>query len=148
MCIPPLTAGDQPCERFGSALPLLETFAAGKARFGHYIYHKAEHLRRLGEPNASRSLCGEHHGSGNCFPESGPAAEFGDIPVQNCFRVPFASMVYVGDNAAKDFHAPRQLGMRWIFFRNNDGLYTKGAMSEPVEVSSVEELKLVLCDMI
>lgn len=68
--------------------------------------------------------------------------------MQHRLGVHFASMVYVGDNAAKDFHAPRQLGMRWIFFRNNDGLYTKGAMSEPVEVSSVEELKLVLCDMI
>lgn len=87
-------------------------------------------------------------GLGTAFQNPWSTAEFGDIPVQNCFRVPFASMVYVGDNAAKDFHAPRQLGMRWIFFRNNDGLYTKGAISEPVEVSSVEELKLVLCDMI
>ena len=37
--------------------------------------------------------------------------------------VPFESMVYVGDNAAKDFQAPRMLGMQWVHFCNTDGLY-------------------------
>lgn len=37
--------------------------------------------------------------------------------------LPFAQMVYVGDNAEKDFQAPKQLGMRSVFFRNKDGIY-------------------------
>ena len=32
-------------------------------------------------------------------------------------------MIYVGDNVEKDFQAPKQLGMRSIFFKNKDGLY-------------------------
>lgn len=31
---------------------------------------------------------------------------------------------YVGDNIAKDFIAPEKLGMRCIWFKNPDGLYT------------------------
>ena len=34
-----------------------------------------------------------------------------------------SQMVYVGDNPAKDFQAPQQLGMKSIYFRNLDGLY-------------------------
>ena len=37
--------------------------------------------------------------------------------------VPFESMIYVGDNAEKDFQAPQMLGMQWIQFCNEDGLY-------------------------
>ena len=29
----------------------------------------------------------------------------------------------MGDNLNKDFQACRQLGMRWKYFRNEDGLY-------------------------
>jgi HAD superfamily hydrolase (TIGR01549 family) len=43
--------------------------------------------------------------------------------IQNRWRIPFEQIVYVGDNAAKDFQAPKQLGMRWIYFDNEDGLY-------------------------
>lgn len=32
-------------------------------------------------------------------------------------------MVYVGDNLAKDFQAPQQLGMKRVYFRNLVGLY-------------------------
>lgn len=32
-------------------------------------------------------------------------------------------MVYVGDNVKKDFIAPKQMGMKCIWFRNPDGLY-------------------------
>jgi FMN phosphatase YigB (HAD superfamily) len=35
--------------------------------------------------------------------------------------------MYVGDNAEKDFQAPRQLGMRSLWFRNKDGLYQSEA---------------------
>lgn len=41
------------------------------------------------------------------------------------WKIPFEQMIYVGDNPSKDFKAPRQLGMRWLYFDNPDGLYSK-----------------------
>lgn len=38
-------------------------------------------------------------------------------------NVEYTQMCYVGDNIKKDFIAPQQLGMRSIWFRNQDGLY-------------------------
>lgn len=43
--------------------------------------------------------------------------------MQNRWRLPYEQIVYVGDNLNKDFQACRQLGMRWKYFRNDDGLY-------------------------
>lgn len=43
--------------------------------------------------------------------------------MQNRWRLPYEQIVYVGDNPNKDFQACRQLGMRWRYFRNEDGLY-------------------------
>ena len=43
--------------------------------------------------------------------------------MQNRWRLPFEQIVYVGDNVNKDFQAPRQLGMKFIYFKNPDGLY-------------------------
>lgn len=43
--------------------------------------------------------------------------------MQHRWRIPFGQMVYVGDNAEKDFQAPKQLGMRTLYFENEDGLY-------------------------
>lgn len=34
-------------------------------------------------------------------------------------------VVYVGDNPTKDFQAPEQLGMKWLWFENEDGIYSK-----------------------
>lgn len=34
-------------------------------------------------------------------------------------------MVYIGDNAEKDFQAPKQLGMRNLCFANQNGLCSK-----------------------
>ena len=39
------------------------------------------------------------------------------------WRIPFDEMAYVGDNLMKDFQAPRQLGMKSIYFENPDGIY-------------------------
>ena len=39
------------------------------------------------------------------------------------FGIPYSKMVYVGDNKRKDFEAPKQLGMGYIYFKNKDGLY-------------------------
>lgn len=44
--------------------------------------------------------------------------------MQRRWRIPFESMAYVGDNPAKDFQAPRQLGMKCVWYRNTDGLYS------------------------
>ena len=43
--------------------------------------------------------------------------------MQNRWRLPYEQIVYVGDNPNKDFQACRQLGMRWKYFRNEDGIY-------------------------
>lgn len=43
--------------------------------------------------------------------------------MQNRWRIPFEQMMYVGDNLNKDFQAPKQLGMKWIWYKNPDGLY-------------------------
>jgi putative hydrolase of the HAD superfamily len=43
--------------------------------------------------------------------------------MQEYFQVPFERMVYVGDNLRKDFIAPEKLGMKSVYFRNEDGLY-------------------------
>ena len=45
--------------------------------------------------------------------------------MQTRFNVPYEQMLYVGDNPAKDFQAPKQLGMRWIYFKNPEGLYSR-----------------------
>lgn len=39
------------------------------------------------------------------------------------WRIPFEQMAYIGDNLMKDFQAPKQLGMKSIWFKNQDGLY-------------------------
>lgn len=40
------------------------------------------------------------------------------------FDVPYESIVYIGDNLKKDFIAPKLLGMKSIYFKNADGLYS------------------------
>jgi HAD superfamily hydrolase (TIGR01549 family) len=57
--------------------------------------------------------------------------------MQNRWRIPYEQMVYVGDNANKDFQAPKQLGMRSIWFQNEDGLY----QSKTTDISRVKEIK-------
>lgn len=44
--------------------------------------------------------------------------------------IPFEEMMYIGDNLNKDFQAPRQLGMRSLYFENKDGLYYNEKASE------------------
>ena len=43
--------------------------------------------------------------------------------MQMRFKLPASQIAYVGDNPVKDFQAPRQLGMKGIWFRNVDGVY-------------------------
>ena len=46
--------------------------------------------------------------------------------MQNRWRLPFEQIIYIGDNPNKEFQAPKQLGMRWIYYKNEDGLYSAG----------------------
>ena len=58
------------------------------------------------------------------------------------WRLNPADIVYVGDNPAKDFQAPQQLGMRSLWFKNADGLYyAEGTMQF---VSSINEISAIL----
>lgn len=63
--------------------------------------------------------------------------------MQRFFNVDYSEMVYVGDNAAKDFTAPRQLGMQSIWFDNSDGLY-RNDCSFAKCIHSIKELADIL----
>ncbi len=56
------------------------------------------------------------------------------------WRLNPSDIVYVGDNPAKDFQAPRQLGMRRICFKNPDGLYSANVDSDVVTINSIPEV--------
>lgn len=43
----------------------------------------------------------------------------------NRWKFSSGSVVYIGDNASKDFQAPKKLGMKCVWFRNKDGLCTE-----------------------
>ena len=43
--------------------------------------------------------------------------------MQTRWKIPYEQIVYVGDNPNKDFQACKQLGMRWRYYRNTEGLY-------------------------
>lgn len=43
--------------------------------------------------------------------------------LQTRWKLPASEIIYVGDNPAKDFQAPQQLGMKYIWVKNAEGLY-------------------------
>ena len=60
--------------------------------------------------------------------------------LQTRFRLPFEEILYVGDNPTKDFVAPMQLGMKSLYFKNEEGLYSKDVTSmlfEPHDMKDV-----------
>lgn len=63
--------------------------------------------------------------------------------MQRRWRIPFEQMVYVGDNADKDFQAPKKLGMKSICFDNSDGLYGP-CVSEVLTLKTIEDIQLYL----
>lgn len=63
--------------------------------------------------------------------------------MQRRFSVPYEAMVYVGDNPTKDFHAPKALGMQWIYFRNAEGLYSCDDAGISV-AASIQEIQTIL----
>ena len=65
--------------------------------------------------------------------------------MQNRWRIPFEQLVYVGDNPTKDFQAPKQLGMMYIYFKNASGLYSYANIeNEKNEVNSFESVRFKL----
>lgn len=58
------------------------------------------------------------------------------------WRINPLDIVYVGDNAEKDFQAPQQLGMKSVWFRNMDGLYK--AEVEKLHIQSINELRGII----
>lgn len=58
------------------------------------------------------------------------------------WRLNPADIVYVGDNPAKDFQAPQQLGMRSLWFKNSDGLYSADEESDIADITDM--LNLIL----
>ena len=61
--------------------------------------------------------------------------------MQRRLGVPFGNMLYVGDNPAKDFIAPRQLCMQCVWFDNQDGIYSgKGYNNDIKTIHSLAEL--------
>jgi HAD superfamily hydrolase (TIGR01549 family) len=61
--------------------------------------------------------------------------------MQNRWRIPYEQMAYVGDNADKDFQAPKQLGMRNLYFENEEGIYTNAKCNDMSDVTSIEDIK-------
>lgn len=66
--------------------------------------------------------------------------------MQTRFQIPYDQMLYVGDNPGKDFQAPRTLGMQWLYFCNEDGLYSKAAEGTVTTVAQMRE-KLIQATM-
>lgn len=54
------------------------------------------------------------------------------------WRLNPANVVYVGDNPEKDFQAPKQLGMRSIWYKNKCGLYQ--TQTEEESISTITDL--------
>ena len=64
--------------------------------------------------------------------------------MQHRLSVPFESMVYVGDNLAKDFKAPLLLGYRCVHFLNPKRLYFREKVSRPTSVVCIDSLNILL----
>ena len=57
------------------------------------------------------------------------------------WKLPCENIIYVGDNLCKDFQAPAQLGMQWLWFLNKDSLYYSGTPEGMDYVTDMYELK-------
>ena len=61
--------------------------------------------------------------------------------IRERWRLPYSTLLYVGDNPAKDFQAPRQLGMKSVWFDNSDGLYSADPDCGYERIGSIGELR-------
>ena len=56
------------------------------------------------------------------------------------WRLNPADVIYVGDNPAKDFQAPQQLGMKSIWFRNVDGIYNLDSNIDKCRIDNINDI--------
>ena len=62
--------------------------------------------------------------------------------MQNRWRLSYQEIIYVGDNLNKDFLAPKQLGMKVLWFKNPDGLYSNCLNGNEIKnVNSIKEIQ-------
>lgn len=64
--------------------------------------------------------------------------------MQHRWGLPFEQMIYVGDNAEKDFQVPKQLGMRSLHLINTESLYSRIGFYAEKEISTIEDLRSIL----
>lgn len=62
----------------------------------------------------------------------------------NRWRLNPADVVYVGDNPAKDFQAPQQLGMKSVMVQNEDGLYEMCTSSDFKSIIGIIEIEHII----
>lgn len=60
------------------------------------------------------------------------------------WKADYESIVYIGDNIRKDIQAPLQLGMQFIWFRNEDGLHNSRCSAECGILKEIYALENVL----
>ncbi len=60
------------------------------------------------------------------------------------WRMNPAEVIYIGDNAAKDFQAPQQLGMKALWFDNKDGIYQADDISKITKVKSAGDILSII----
>ena len=62
--------------------------------------------------------------------------------MQRKLKVPFEEMVYVGDNLSKDLHAPRQLGIQAVWYKNTDSVQQipSGAILPKKKIEAIVEI--------
>lgn len=56
------------------------------------------------------------------------------------WRLNPSDIVYIGDNASKDFQAPQQLGLKSICLQNKEGLYFNDNYVNNLNISTIERL--------
>ena len=59
-----------------------------------------------------------------------------------------SSIIYVGDNPIKDFQGPRQIGMKTLFFKNSDGLYSCDDINSVEYVDSINKMSKTILEQI
>lgn len=64
--------------------------------------------------------------------------------IKTRWRLPASEIIYVGDNPAKDFQAPKQLGMQVAYFENADGLYSKSNQMMTKILKDITEIETIV----
>lgn len=62
--------------------------------------------------------------------------------IQNRWRISYEQIVYIGDNPNKDFQACRQLGVRYRYFKNDDGLYSNVDLLDENTITAIKDFKI------